>query len=281
MSLTQIAQASGLPRVGARPPLHRYLAEVWSRRDFVVTMARYRTRAEVEENRLGIAWVVLRPLINAAIYGLIFGLIQGANKPANYTPYVVVGVFMFELFQSCFNDGSKAITGNRELVQSLNFPRLTLPLSFVVQRFQGLMIMMAVLIPILIAFKCYPTWRWLLMIPLLALYTMFCTGIALISARLTVHVTDLTQLLPFISRIAFFSSGVLFAVDKVLQPHPHVLAFYNVYPIYQVLELSRWILVGEGRHPAFFWPVLTFSSVVTLIVGVIFFWRAEERYGRD
>lgn len=281
MSLAQIAQEAGLPRVGARPSLFRYLAEVWQRRDFIVTMARFRMRSEVEGNRLGIVWIVLRPLINAAIYGLIFGVLQGSSRPPDYSAYVVVGVFMFEFFQSSFNDGSKAITGNRNLVQSLSFPRMTLPLAVVVQRFLSLMIMLVVLVPILAIFGHYPRWEWFLMVPLVALYTLFNTGIAFITARLTVHVADLTQLLPFVSRIIFYTSGVLFAVDKILENHPAILKLYDFYPLYQVLEISRNILVASDPYPMHFWPLLALTSVATLVIGILFFWRAEERYGRD
>ena len=76
---TQV-QEWGLPRVGARPPFHTYLAEVWRRREFIATMARFRMRASLEGNRLGMAWVVLRPILNAGIYGLIFGVLQGGNS---------------------------------------------------------------------------------------------------------------------------------------------------------------------------------------------------------
>ena len=93
VSLAPLAQEWGLPRVGGRPPFFSYLREVWRRREFIVTMARYRMRSEFELNRLGMAWVVLRPLINAGIYGLIFGLLQGTNRPDNFAPFVVVGVF--------------------------------------------------------------------------------------------------------------------------------------------------------------------------------------------
>ena len=148
-------------------------------------MARYRMRSEFEINRLGMAWVVLRPLINAAIYGLIFGLLQGNNRPQNFHVFVVIGVFFFEFFQGCFNDGSKAITSNRSLVQSLAFPRMTLPLAAVVERFLQFLVMLGVLIPILAVFGFYPRWDWLLVVPLVILFTLFSTGVALITARLT------------------------------------------------------------------------------------------------
>ncbi len=41
---------------------------------------------------------------------------------------------MFQFFSSTFSAGAKSITSNSALVQSLSFPRMTLPLSLVVQR---------------------------------------------------------------------------------------------------------------------------------------------------
>ena len=281
VSLAPLAQEWGLPRVGGRPPFFSYLREVWRRREFIVTMARYRMRSEFEINRLGMAWVVLRPLINAAIYGLIFGLLQGNNRPQNFHVFVVIGVFFFEFFQGCFNDGSKAITSNRSLVQSLAFPRMTLPLAAVVERFLQFLVMLGVLIPILAVFGFYPRWDWLLIIPLVLLFALFSTGVAFITARLTVHVSDLSQLLPFVSRLLFYSSGVLFAVDKILVAHPWALRMYDFYPLYQALKIARHHLMGAAAYPHYYWAMFAASAVLTFVVGAVFFWRAEERYGRD
>lgn len=105
-------------------------------------------------------------------------------------------------------------------MQSLAFPRMTLPLARVAERFMQFLVMLGVLVPILAVFGFYPKWDWLLIIPLVVLFTLFSTGVALITARITVHVSDLSQLLPFVSRLLFYSSGVLFAVDKILAAHP-------------------------------------------------------------
>ncbi|MDF1489931.1 ABC transporter permease [Tessaracoccus caeni] len=281
MSLAEQAREAGLHRVGARQPLGRYLRDVWSRRDFIATMARYRMRAGLETNRLGLAWIVLRPLLNALIYGAIFGLLQGNARPEGYAAYVVVGVFLFEFFTGCFNDGSKSITKNRNLVQSLAFPRMTLPLAVVVEQFLEFVITLVVLVPLLLAFGHYPSWGWLYMIPLVLLFTLLNTGIALITARLTVHVSDLSQLLPFISRLLFYTSGVLFAVDRVLEAFPWAVEAYDFHPLYQVLQIARHHLLGQAAYPAHYWLTLSLISVSVLVFGVLFFWAAEERYGRD
>lgn len=281
MSMSQIARENGLHRVGARPPLGKYLAEVWGRRDFVVTMARYRLRSTFEQNRLGIAWIVLRPLLNALIYGLIFGLLQKGNRPPDYAAYVIVGVFFFEFFQSCFNDGSKAITSNRNLVQSLAFPRITLPLSVAIEKLIAFSVMLVVLLPLLAAFGHTPSLAWLMIVPLVVFFTLLNAGVSLIAARLTVHVSDLTQLLPFISRILFYTSGVLFAVDRILADYPWVLRLYDFHPLYQVLVIARHYFIGGSEFPPYYWFLFALVSTITFLGGLLFFWVAEERYGRE
>lgn len=281
MTLAEEAVGAGLHRVGARPPLLKYLAETWGRRQFLFMMARSRLRASFEKNRLGIFWVVLRPTINAAIYGLIFGVLQGGAKPPDYTAYVVIGVFFFEFFSKSMNDGSKSITGNRALVQSLSFPRLTLPLAEVTEHFMSLMPMIGVMFFYLIILGHPPKWSWFLLIPLLAIYSVFNAGIAMIGARLTVHIADLTQLLPFISRILFYTSGVLFDVNRLLAGHPQLVMLFNFHPIYQVLQIARSILMTGRDYDPRFWIYLSVWAVVLFTVGLVFFWVAEERYGRD
>lgn len=281
MSLSQLARESGLHRVGARPPLRKYLAEVWSRRDFVVTMAGYRLRSGLELNRLGMGWVVLRPILNAVIYGTIFGLLQSGNRPPDYAVFVVVGVFFFEFFQGCFNEGSKSITKSRSLLRSLAFPRITLPLAVAIEKFIGFVAMLVVLVPILALFGHYPRVEWLLLIPIVILFLIFNSGVTLIAARLTVHVADLSQLLPFVSRVLFYTSGVLFSVDRILASYPWAVRLYDFHPLYQVLQMARHYLSGGTTFPSHYWLLFSLTALVVFVGGLLFFWVAEERYGRD
>ena len=150
MSLAELAAQNGLHRVGARPRFWAYLKQTWDRRDFIFTMAEYRLRATVEENRLGVAWLVLQPLINAAIYGLIFGALQGNARGDDYPAHVVIGVFLFQFFSQSLSRGAKSITGNQSLVQSLAFPRMTLPLAEVIENLLALMPSMGLLVILLL-----------------------------------------------------------------------------------------------------------------------------------
>jgi teichoic acid transport system permease protein len=282
MSLADLAAEHGLHRVGARPPFWQYLRQAWGRREFVWAMSRYRLRADLEGNRLGVVWLVLQPVINALIYGVIFYFLVGERgRGADYPAHVVIGVFLFQFFSKSLSNGAKSITGNQALVQSLAFPRVTLPVGEVIEQFLSLMPSMALLVIVLPLMGHPPSVDWLLMLPLLVLFTLFNTGVALIAARLTVHVRDLTQLLPYISRILFYTSGVLFDVSRVLRDHPALVRVYDFHPLYQVLQMARSALMGGVAYDPMYWLYFTIWAVLTFVVGLLFFWAAEERYGRD
>ncbi|WP_061963295.1 ABC transporter permease [Demequina aurantiaca] len=279
----KLATDAGLERVGARAPLGEYLKELWARRHFAYTLARYRIQATMSENRLGLGWIVIRPIFTAIIFGTIFGVIMSSDsRPDNFVPFLVVGVFIFEFFSKSFSAGAKSITSNASLVRSLNFPRMLLPIAAVIQQVFELVPIIAVMTLIIVGFGEPITWAWLLVPVILALMTMFNLGIALISARLTVHLRDVTQIIPLLTRILFYSSGIFYSLEQVLEDKPAwVLKVVELNPIHDFITLVRAQMVtGNEASPTMWWVVIG-SSITMLVVGVIFFWRAEERYGRD
>jgi len=283
--ISAIARDAGLKQVGARPPLGSYLAETWRRRAFAMSLARYRLEASLHESRLGLGWIVLRPLLNAAIYGTVFGLIMDrSSRPGDipFIPFLVVGVFVFEFFSKSFGSGAKAITGNAGLVRSLTFPRLLLPLSQIIQFIIELVPMLIVMAIIVAAFGVPITWTWLLVIPLMGLMTMFNFGVALIAARLTVHLRDVAQIIPLVTRLFFYGSGIFYSLDLVLADNPAwMLTVAHLNPVGGFIGLTRLFVLGGPEVSTLLWVATLVSPFVTMAFGVVFFWRAEEKYGRD
>jgi len=280
----ELALSHGLSRVGSRPPLGAYIKETWKRRAFALTLARYRIEAANQQNRLGLAWVVIRPLLNALVYGVIFGVVlkqQESVGAVNYIPFLIVGVFIFEYFSDAFSDGSKAITSNEALVKSLSFPRILLPISTVLQAIYELVPMVLVMFVIVLISGEPITWAWFLVIPILILMTFFNAGVAFIAARITVHFRDFRQIVPFITRLFFYSTGVFFALDAYLAPYPDVLFVARLNPVHDFIALVRGALIENAVILPLYWIVTAIAAVVFFVGGFIYFWRAEEQYGRD
>jgi teichoic acid transport system permease protein len=280
----EIARSAGLSTVGTRPPLGAYLREAWARRAFAITLARYRITAANEQNRLGLAWVVIRPLLNAILYGVIFGVVlqlQDSVEGPKFIPWIIVGVFTFEYFSDAFSDGSKSIIGNSQLVKSLSFPRILLPIASVLQSLFELIPLVVVMIAIVLVSGEPITFKWLLVIPVLAMMTLFNAGVAFIGARITVHVRDFTQVIQFLTRVMFYSTGIFFSIDHYLQKYPDILFIARLNPVHDFVALVRWALVENSIYDPIYWVIAAIGSVVFFVGGLIYFWLAEEEYGRD
>lgn len=282
--LAALAAEHGLPKLGSRPALTDYVRQLWGRRFFCFGLARARFRSQNEQDRLGIAWIVLRPLINAAVYGFIFGLLLAqSTRPKNFVASLVVGVFIFQFFAACLTDGAKSITGNSGLIKSLHFPRAVLPFATVIEQVLALVPMLVVMLVVALATGEPVRLKWLELVPALALMTLFCTGIAMIAARLTIHIRDITQLIPFLTRLVFYLSGIFYkspgAGAKGGQSVLATVLEFN--PVHVYISLVRGaVIVGEAA-PAHTWRLGIGFGVVFFLVGFVYFWLAEERYGRE
>ncbi|GAB2712662.1 ABC transporter permease [Streptomyces bullii] len=287
LTAAQLAAKYGLSVSGARPSLSEYVRQLWGRRHFILAFSQAKLTAQYSQAKLGQLWQVATPLLNALVYYLIFGLILDAGRgmPKDvYIPFLVTGVFVFTFTQSSVMAGVRSISGNLGLVRALHFPRASLPISFALQQLQQLMFSMIVLFVVAVAFGSYPDLSWLLIVPVLVLQFLFNTGLALIMARAGAKTPDLAQLMPFVTRTWMYASGVMFSIPVMLAEHPAWIADtlqWNPAAIY--MDLMRFALIdgyGSENLPPHVWAVAGGWAALVMIGGFVYFWTAEERYGR-
>ncbi|WP_328351870.1 ABC transporter permease [Streptomyces sp. NBC_00457] len=287
LTAAQLAAKYGLSVSGARPSLVEYVRQLWDRRHFILAFSRAKLTAQYSQAKLGQLWQVVTPLLNAAVYFFIFGVILEADRGMSrevYIPFLVTGVFVFSFTQSSVLAGVRAISGNLGLVRALHFPRASLPVSFALQQLQQLLYSMIVLFAITMIFGSFPDLSWALIVPALALQFLFNTGLALIMARAGSKTPDLAQLMPFVMRTWMYASGVMYSIPIMLADKPQWIANvlqWNPAAIY--MDLMRFALIdgyGSENLPDHVWAAALGWSVLLAVGGFVYFWKAEERYGR-
>jgi teichoic acid transport system permease protein len=314
-SLAELAARYGLRPSSARPSLVSYLRLVWQRRHFIVAYATARSVSMYTEARLGQLWQVLTPLLNSAVYYLVFGILFQANRGiSNYTAFLVTGVFIFGFTERSIVVGSTVMRANIALIRALHFPRACLPLAYVLVEFQQLMVSMLVLFTIVLSTGEPLTWYWLFLVPVLVMQATFNMGAALILARLGAGAQDVTQLIPFLTRIWRYFCGVMYSIASLPATLPEwAKNVLSLNPAAVYISLTRYAIMSTqrtdapGAQPfnaakcaifnakkipalqAYCHPTTTINelwlagvgwAVLTLAVGVVYFWQAETRYGR-
>ncbi|MGE5133597.1 MAG: ABC transporter permease [Gemmatimonadota bacterium] len=251
--LAQLAAEYGLKPSAARPPALAYLRQLWGRRYFIVGFATARNVAMYTEARLGQLWQVLTPLLNAAVYYLIFGVILDTKRGVpNFIAFLVAGIFVFNFTQRSFIIASRVINDSLPLIRALYFPRASLPLGYVIIELQQLLLSYVVLIVIVLATGEPLTWYWLLVLPVLVMQTLFNVGSGLILARVGAGLDDVSQLLPFIVRTWMYASGVMFSIQtlKTLAGHHLLSKVLMLNPAAVYITLTRNALLETQRLSA-------------------------------
>ncbi|MFE2052475.1 ABC transporter permease [Streptomyces sp. NPDC059459] len=286
--LAALAARHGLSVSGARPSLPEYVRQLWARRHFIGAFATAKLTAQYSQAKLGQLWQVMTPLLNAAVYYFIFGVLMDTRQGVeDFVPFLVTGVFVWTFTQSSIMAGTKAVSGNLGLVRALHFPRAALPVSFCLQQLQQLLFSMAALVVILLAFGVPPTASWALAVPALVLQFVFNAGVALVMARIGSKIPDMAQLMPFLLRTWMYGSGVMFSIHHMTGPDSGLPSWVGpllqVNPAVVYIDLMRFALIdsfGGGMLPDHVWALALGWALVAGIGGFIYFWKAEETYGR-
>lgn len=285
--LAALAARHGLTVSGARPSLPQYVRDLWARRHFIGAFSTAKLTAQYSQAKLGQLWQVMTPLLNAAVYYFIFGLLMDTKRGVeDFVPFLVTGVFVWTFTQSSIMAGTRAISGNLGLVRALHFPRAALPVSFCLQQLQQLLFSMAALLVILLAFGVPPAPSWVLALPALVLQFLFNAGVAMVMARVGSKIPDMAQLMPFLLRTWMYASGVMFSIEHMTGPDSGLPSWVGtalqLNPAVVYIDLMRFALIdtfGGSQLPPHVWALAVGWALVAGIGGFVYFWKAEETYG--
>lgn len=279
-----LALRHDLQPVGRRPGLLAYLEDVWRHRHLMWTLAKGEFVAQHQDNYLGLIWAVINPILLAVAYFLIFGiLIPTRGGVDNFVAFLTIGLFTFIPLSVAMVSGSKSLLRKMGMMRSLTFPRVILPITVVLAEFVATLPAFVVLVLIVLARET-PTLSWLLYPFALLIVMGIGLGIAMIGARLVHAVRDAANLMPLLTRLLRYVSGIFFSVEHAMSKFndpPELIALALQYQPFAIsLTLVRETLMSEFPMRWETWAVAGGWAVVLLLVGFLTFWRGEGSYGR-
>lgn len=259
--------------------LGSYLGALWTRREWAWYVASSELRSRQINSFLGNLWHLLNPILQITVFFIFFGLVLDVRRGVdNFIGYLAVGIFTYTFTQRAVTAGGKSLTKYRGLIQIVSFPRALLPLTSTITESLAVIPAYIVMLTVALLTKETPGFGWLLIIPFFVLQVVFSAGAALVTARAVSHVADVQQVLPFIFRLGFYASGVLFNVNAYLEGSPWKVVF-QLNPLYCFIEINRSILLsGVEFEPRLGFTALAWSFMAAM-GGLIWFRRAEDTYG--
>lgn len=227
-----------------------------------------------KRSTLGIAWTLINPLLQLAVFSFVFKTVIPVNVP-QFSSFAFSGLLIWNWTQTALFQSTGLITNNRALIRQPNFPIAILP---VVTTTTGLIHFLLAL-PVLIIFLAIDGIQpnaVLLYMPVLMLIQFFLTvSFAYPLAAMNVTFRDTQHTLGVVLQMLFYLTPIFYNLDSIPKDF---LPFYQFNPMVLLIEAYRAILL-KGTQPD--WQsLLTVSLIVAVLlpIGLGIFRRQSDRF---
>jgi lipopolysaccharide transport system permease protein len=267
------------PILVIRPDSARSLgifADLWQFRDLLWALADRDLRLRYRQTMLGVAWVVLQPLLGALIFTFVFGVVAGLGTDG--IPYIVftfASLAGWNLFSGIVSRSSASLVQNSGLIGKVFFPRVVLPTSTVPAALVDLAFALVLLAALMAWFGRLPSLA-ILTLPLwLALLVALALAIGFAASALMVRYRDVQHILPVALQLLLYASPVAYSASNV----PGALrAFYYLNPVATALDGLRWALLDAVPPPLAAVSYAVFMTIGLLLLGTMMFRRMERGF---
>lgn len=227
-----------------------------------------------KRSALGIAWTLINPLLQLAVFSFVFRSVIPINIP-QFSSFAFSGLLIWTWSQTALFQATGLITSNKALIRQPNFPTAILP---VVTTMTGLIHFLLAL-PVLIIFLAVDGVEpnsVLFVLPLLMVIQFVLTvGLAYPLAALNVTFRDTQHTLGVLLQMLFYLTPIFYdlnSVPKEFQP------LYQLNPMVPLIEAYRAILL-KGTQPD--WQALLIVSLVVAVIlpiGLAIFRRQSNTF---
>lgn len=258
--------------------------ELWRSRELLFFLAWRDVKVRYKQTVLGALWAILQPFITMVMLTLIFKNLLGVDRRlmgttedgAPYAIFLFAGMLPWQFFSDSLRRSSESVVQSAHLVQKVYFPRLVIPLSAVAGAVIDFALSFLVLAGLMVYYGHAPGLAILTVVPLAALTALAAVGVGSLISALNVAYRDFRHIVPFLLRIWFYATPLIWSANVVQGAKLRLLIALN--PMCGIVEAYRWaILPGwplDGRILA----VSAASTACLLVAGLKYFRKVEKDF---
>lgn len=251
----------------------RFSAKLFLLKEMVVRDLRSRYAG----SGLGLAWVVLHPVLWMVLYSAVFSVILRVPVDPDYTgfpEFLMAGLLPWMAIQEGISRSASALPDNAVMVKKAVFPIETLVLSAVLAAVVNQLVAFLVFGAYLLFVGHLSIWA-LLALPALALQVLLTYGIGCLAATVTAFVRDAAHAIGILLTVMFFATPIVYPASLVpdrfrpiLEANPiaHLVAWYRA-----AFTLHELPAAGSVVY-------LTLFSATAALLGGLLFQRARPHF---
>jgi ABC-type polysaccharide/polyol phosphate export permease len=260
-----------------RADIREMITEQVDYRDLLYQMTMRDLRLRYKQTVMGFGWAIFMPLLNTAIFSIIFMRVAPIETAVPYPLFAYCGLLTWNFFASSLKFAVNSLTSNSNLVTKVYFPREIFPISTVVVSLVDFAVGSLVLVLMMIWYRI-PVSPALLFLPfVVAVHLSFTVGISLLLAMGNLFYRDVKYLFEVVVTVWMFATSVVYPVEMV---GGRLGTIMRLNPLTPIIDAYRDVLLF-GRLPGMAFAGATVVALGTLAFMWVVFHRAEFRFAEN
>ena len=251
--------------------------ELYNYRELLKTNVQKEVRGKYKNSFLGILWSFLNPLLQLAVYSIIFGSLLGGGDPT-YHIYVCVALIPWTYFTSAIQQADYTVISNGNIIKKVYFPRAILPISVATSGAINFIISTLIILAFCLfsglGLTVYALWYPVILL----IQYILILGISFIVSSVTVYIRDLEHIIGVVLMAAFYATPIVYKLEQLpanlqiimkLNPMTHIINAYRDIFYYQLMPDFQNL------------GILFIISMALLVAGYFIFKKLQKGFAEE
>ncbi len=254
--------------IGVQEIMKERIKEIYACREMIFSLVKRDLKGRYKGSVLGFLWTFLNPLLQLAVYTMVFSTIMRSGIE-DYYLFLFVALIPWIFFSTSLTGGAGCILAQQDMVKKIYFPREVLPVAYVASQFVNMLLSFIVVFAVLVFARYSLQPAALLCLPVIVIVEfVLALGLTMIMSAVTVYIRDLEYILGIVVMAWQFLTPVMYSMEQVPEKVRWVFMFN---PMTYVISAYRDVLY-EGKMPR----LETLMSAA--IIGIILLLRRERQW---
>jgi lipopolysaccharide transport system permease protein len=247
-------------------------------RELLLQMVRRDLLLRYKQTVMGFGWAIFMPLVNTAIFSIVFTRVAPIDTGLPYPLYAYSGLLAWNFMASSLRFAVTSLTGNANLVTKIYFPREIFPFAAVIVALVDAAIGATVLLGLMAWYGVAGGWTILLLPLVVVVHVMFTAGVALLLAMSHLFFRDVKYLFDVVVSVAMFATSVVYPIERVGGLTGRILALN---PVNAIIDAYRAVLLRGELPPVGPLAFAAIFSAVLMLGAWIVFHKGELTFAEN
>jgi lipopolysaccharide transport system permease protein len=254
------------------------LAEQVQYRELLYRMTVRDLLIRYKQSVMGFAWAIFMPLVNTAVFSVIFVRVAKIETGVPYPIFAYCGLMAWNFFASSLRFSVVSLTTNATLITKVYLPREIFPFSAVLVCLVDFAVSSLVLVAMMIYYRIGVTPALLFLPVIIAVQIAFTAGVSLLLAMANLFFRDVKYIFEILLTVWMFASSVVYPINLV---GGELASLLRLNPMTPIIEAYRAVILRGQLPGAPGFIGATIVSAITLVLAWLFFHRAEFKFAEN